>query len=396
MSDFLNFLKKEEVKKFIFDHLNTNSQKLILNPPKEFRGQIKLIADQILSRQKAKGKLNSWAKNMDLILPPPLSIEQASSESTSNYKQELIEGDHLIDLTGGMGVDCLSLGEKFSEVTYVEQQSHLCDVFGHNCDVLGRKVEIINGEAKKVLQNISKSSSKRVFYIDPARRDDSKNRVFKLEDCAPNLKELIPMMQKIASQILVKLSPLIDIKSILSEFESVKEIHIVSVKNDCKELLILIDFLFESEPTIKAVNLETEQPNYSFTLCEEEDSSNQYKMIQDYILEPNSSILKAGAFKKIGLDFELVKLHQHTHLYTSSSIPKKFPGRIFQVISTADKKSIKQFGVGGQMNVVTRNYPVKPDALKKKWKLKDGGDYFLIGFKDRSEKANLIIAKRIL
>ncbi|MFK7952585.1 MAG: class I SAM-dependent methyltransferase [Ekhidna sp.] len=395
MNDFLDILKGEEVKKFIVDNQNTDSQKLLLNPPKEFKNNIRIIADQILARKKAKGKLSSWSENIDLIMPPPLSIEQASSESTGIYKSRLLKGQHLIDLTGGMGIDCLALGKYFSKITYVEQQHDLCRVFQHNCDVLGRNINVLNKKAEDVLELLKSDASSKVFYIDPARRDDSKNKVFKLEDCSPNLKELIPIMKELGNQILIKLSPLIDIKSILTEFPHVKEIHIVSIKNDCKELLVSIDFSCKDETTIKTVNLETEQAEYHFKLSEEKNSESQYGNPEDYIFEPNTSILKSGAFKKIGEDFELKKLHKHTHLYTSNSIVKGFPGRVFQIISDADKKSIKQYGSYGKMNVMTRNYPVKPHALKKKWKLKDGGNFFLIGFRDFSEKSNLIIAKRI-
>lgn len=395
MSEFLDFLKKEEVKKFILDNRNTSPQKLLLNPPKPFKDEIRIIADQILARQKANGKLKDWSENINLILPPPLSIEQASSQSTSDYKKKILKGDHLIDLTGGMGIDCLALGEQFDKVTYVEQQSNLCSIFKHNCEALGRDIEVKNVQAEEILKLIRNDPSKKTLFVDPARRDDSKNKVFKLEDCTPNLNTLMPLMQKVASQVLVKLSPILDIKSILSEFDFIKEIHVVSVKNDCKELLILIDFSYTGEAEIIAINLETEQQAFHFKLSEEENSISQFELNDKYILEPNASILKAGAFKKLGVDFNLKKLHQHTHLYSSKTPITDFPGRIFHVIAVADKKRIKEYGKDGKLNVLTRNYPTKPDALKKKLKLKDGGNYFLIGFKDLNEKPNLVIAERV-
>lgn len=395
MSEFLDFLKKEEVKKFITEQQNASAQKLILNPPKEFKNEIRFIAEQIHARQKAKGKIDAWATDFNLILPPPLSVEQASSASTAKYKKKILKGDHLIDLTGGMGIDCIELGSQFNKITYVEQKPELCAVFKHNCNTLGRNIAVRNELAEEFLKLLQNDHSKKTFFIDPARRDDAKNKVFKLEDCSPNLKTLMPAMRKIASQILIKLSPLVDIKSVLSEFDFVKEVHVVSVKNDCKELLILIDFQWNGEPVVKALNLETKQPEYNFTLPEEESSVSQFDSIEEYILEPNSSILKAGAFKKIGDDFHLKKLHQHTHLYTCNSLIQNFPGRVFQTIAKADKKTIEQYGQNGKLNVLTRNYPIKPDALKKKWKLKDGGDYYLIGFRGMDNKSNLVIAKRV-
>jgi 16S rRNA G966 N2-methylase RsmD len=400
MDKFLDFLKKKEVKKFILDNRNSSPQKLILNPPREYKNQIKQIVNQIIARQKAKGKLNDWAENDDLILPPPLSIEQASSGSTSKYKKQLLKGDHLIDLTGGMGIDCLAISEHFDTVTYVEKSRQLCAVFKHNCEVLGRDIEVRNALAEDFLkQEIQLTSqnnlSKKVLYIDPARRDDAKNKVFQLEDCTPNMKELMPLMKKVSSQALVKLSPLVDLKSILSEFEFVKELHVVSVKNDCKEILVLIDFSYTGEAGIKAINLETEQPPYSFKFSEEEKTNNQYGLYDSYVFEPNSSILKAGAFKLMGQEFSLKKLHQHTHLYTSNTHSGNFPGRIFRILEPANKTTIGQYARGGKMNVLTRNYPLKPDALKKNWKLKDGGDYFLLGFKNINEQSELVIAERV-
>ena len=260
-----------------------------------------------------------------------------------------------------------------------------------------KDVNVINKKAEDALELMkSDDATSKTFFIDPARRDDVKNRVFKLEDCSPNLKNLIPVIQGLGTQILIKLSPLVDIQSILEEFDHVKEIHVISVKNDCKELLILIDFSYDDEATIKAINLETEQPEYHFRLSEEVRGVNQYGEHGGYLLEPNSSVLKSGAFKKIGIDYKLNKLQQHTHLYTAHSTVENFPGRIFQVISDADKKSIREYGRNRYLNVLTRNYPIKPDDLKKKWNLKDGGDYFLIGFRDLHEKPKLILAKRVL
>lgn len=396
MADFLTTLQQKEVKKFIEKNIQSDPKKLILNPPKEFsKSTINFIVEQIQARQKARGKLNNWVNNFDLLLPPLLSIEQASSESTAMYKKQIAQGERLIDLTGGMGIDCLALSNQFTNTIYVEKEESISSVFNHNIKVLKKNIEVKNELAEEVLKSLPNEIAHTTIYIDPARRDDSKNKVFKLEDCTPNLKELMPLMKLKSSQILIKLSPIIDIKSILKEFDSIKEVHIVSIKNDCKELLIYIDFSFDCEATIKAVNLKSEQPNYVYTLTQEEQSTSQFGNCDSFIFEPNASILKAGAFKKIGEDFNLKKIAKNTHLYTSDFEVKNFPGRTFKKITEADKKTIREYSSSGRINVLTRNYPIKPDALKKKWKLKDGGDYFLIGFKDVHEKAHLIIAERV-
>ncbi|WP_436514850.1 THUMP-like domain-containing protein [Ekhidna sp. To15] len=393
MSKLINFLKREDVKQFIKENIGADVNRIVLNPPPQYKEQIKAIASQILARQKAIGKLDSWAQNFDLVMPPPLSIEQASSQITCDYKKSLVSGHQLLDLTGGMGVDFLALSEVFEKSTYVEQVQDICQVFEHNAKVLKSKANVINDEASSFLSKLD-ASSKSTIYLDPARRDEHKGKVFKIEDCTPNLKELLPILKLKANKVLVKYSPLLDIHAILQNISGVKEVHVVSVKNECKELLLLIDFDFSEEPAIHCINLESSHDTYSFKLEEERLTKSMFSDLQHYLLEPNSSIMKAGAFKKVGSDFNVSKLAEHTHLYTTDTLLKDFPGRVFKVIAEVDKKNIKQFAFKGCINVITRNYPLKASELKKKWKLKDGGNYFLIAFKDKAEKPRQIIAQR--
>lgn len=392
--ELIDFLQKEDVKQFIKEHVTSDVNQLLLNPPAVYKERIKEIAAQVLSRQKVKGKLDDWGVNFDLIMPPPVSIEQASSNVTCAYKQQLISGDHLIDLTGGMGIDLLALGESFAHSTYVEKESTLCQVFKHNASVLGRTVEVINTDALTFL-NTFESPDKPIIYLDPSRRSEQKSRVFRIEDCSPNLMELIPLLQQKAHVVFVKYSPLLDIHAIINTVHNIKEIHVVSVKNDCKELLIVIDFAFDGAPQIHCVNLHSGHPRYSFDLQEERQANAVLGEVGEYLLEPNSSIMKAGAFKQIASDFKIDKLGEHTHLYTTNHLVDNFPGRLFKVIREVNKKSVNQFVTGGKINVISRNYPLSATDLKKKWKLKDGGDQFLIAFKDQNNKPRVIIGERL-
>ena len=389
----IDFLQRKDVKQFIQDHVDQDVNRLILNPPTEFRENIREIASQISSRQKAKGKLDAWFSNFDLIMPPPLSVEQASSGVTCDYKKSLVSGDSLVDLTGGMGIDFLALSSSFRKATYVERSSDLCNVFKHNAGVLSGDFEIVNEEAQAFLSQLN-TPEKPFIYLDPARRDAEKNKVFKIEDCSPDLTELFPLLKEKSSGVLVKYSPLLDIQSILNSISHVEKIHVVSVRNDCKELLLQINFSFEGEPVIKCVNLQSNQPAYSFKPSQEKSSPADLTDIDNFILEPNSSIMKAGAFKKIAADFNLGKLGEHTHLYTSPNKVSDFPGRTFKVIESADKKSIRKFAPGGKINVISRNHPLDPKGLKHKWKLRDGGDYFLIAFRDKNGKSKMVISER--
>ena len=394
----IEFLETSEVKDFIQHNLNSDIQKLLLNPLAEFGPNINEIVNQIQARQKAKGKLGSWVGNFDLIFPPPLSVEQASSEKTATYKKSLVKGEHLIDLTGGMGVDTLALSENFDHTTYVEQQPELAQVFEHNQKVLGsKKIEVISEEAASFLEKFKISSkSGTAFYIDPARRNKAKGKVFNLEDCSPNIIELLPLLRRYCKQVLIKLSPFLDIKLILEKIGNVRELHVVSVKNECKELLVLVDFTFDSEPIIKTINLDNTNQIYNFTFSEEQDIKPSFNNAGRYLLESNASILKSGAFNKVSLDFSVTKLHPNTHLYSSESPIEGWPGRTFEILeSKFDKKLLPKYATNQCMNVLTRNYPTNAASVKKKFKLKDGGDFFLIGFSGIDKKSHLVVAKKI-
>lgn len=384
----LKLLSQANVQAFIATYIDEDVTKLILNPPSEHKDHIKVIADQLLSRQKAKHKLRDWAENFQLIMPPPLSIEQASSQATSTYKQQLVGGEHLVDLTGGMGVDCLALSEKFQRTTYVEKEKILSEIFQHNASIMDKKISIINQKAVDYLHSI-KQNKNITFFIDPARRDDAKNRVFKLEDCEPNLLDLLPLMKEKGSHALLKLSPMLDMNSMAASIADIKEIHVVSVRNDCKEVLVLLDFKENTHPSIHCVNLQTRETPYTFTIEEEKESNFQIGSLESYLYSPNNSVLKAGAFKKIAVDYGLKKLAKNTHLYTSDKIIQPFPGRIFKYESDASKETIHSFAPDRYINIITRNYPVSIAELKKKWKVKDGGKYFLIGYKDDRDKPQL-------
>lgn len=395
MLELIDFLSREDVKQIIKEYAQAEPTKLLLNPPAGFKGQIKEIVDQIISRQKAKGKLDQWASNYELIMPPPVSIEQASSDTTCRYKKDLTSGHHLIDLTGGMGIDFLAMSEGFAEATYVERSEELCALFQHNSKVLNRNVKIVNDDSSNFIKNIDSPCDQTTIYLDPARRDSNRDRVVQMQDCSPNVMDLLPQLQSKASRVIIKYAPLLDIQSATRTLSGVKEVHIVSIKNECKELLFWMEWSFKETPLIKCVNLGTDQPSYSFKLTEEQATEANLADIKEYLHEPNSSIMKAGAFKKIANDFSLEKLAQNTHLYTSATQIAGFPGRTFQILANGDKNSIKHYAPEQKINVITRNYPMTVTELKKKWKLKDGGNYFLIGFKNKENKSNLVIAKRV-
>ncbi|REE00513.1 THUMP-like domain-containing protein [Marinoscillum furvescens] len=395
MSSQIEFLQQAEVQDFIQRNLGTDAHKLLLNPPAAYKAHIALIVDQLISRKKARSKLSDWYGNPQLVMPPPLSLEQCSSPATANYKASLMQGTNLIDLTGGMGIDTLHLAEAFEQTTYVERDEWLCEVFQHNSQLLtSKEISTAHTTAENFLDELSEKAS---FFIDPARRDLQKKQVFHFENCTPNLLELLPLFEQKAEQVLVKAAPMIDITLGIEQLRFVHSVHVVSVKNEVKEVLFLLDFKnTHSAPQIHCVNLGSQHPIFSFTQSAERNTDIEYAPIHKYLYDPNASILKAGAFKAIAAQYSLHKLAPNTHLYTSDEQLVSFPGRIFEVTaSNITKKNIRQLLPDSKANVLTKNYPQKPEELKKKLKIKDGGSSFIIGYSDQENKPKLVLTNRV-
>ena len=387
-------LLSAEVQKFIRDHLSDDPFLLSLNTRAEKDFPLSEAIAQIQSRQKAKHKLPSWLAEENLLFPPPISIEQSSSERTALFKSSLVQGNHLLDLTGGMGVDSSCFASKFERVSYVEPDERLCALARHNFKLLQKNIEVVNQTAESFLEGSSDVFD--VIYIDPSRRSGH-SKVFRIEDCVPNLYDVIPICLKHSSHVLIKLSPMIDLSLLISELDP-DDVWVVAVRNEVKEILCLISGN-TGNARIHAVDLQADddQPIFKFIKSAESSAASAFSLPQKYIYEPNAAILKAGAFKLIGNHYRLKKLHQHTHLYTSDELIHDFPGKIFELthIAKADKKEIRKRFPDLIVNVITRNYPLSAPQLKKKFGLKDGGDQFLIATTLMNGKKELLICNRI-
>ncbi|MEQ9089824.1 MAG: RsmD family RNA methyltransferase [Balneola sp.] len=370
----------EESIDFIKDHINDDPAEVMLQSRKFPELPMREIVVQIASRQKAKDKLPEWFGNYDLIFPPKQNLEQASSEITAKFKARFLEGDSLIDLSGGTGVDTFYLSRKMSSTVYLEPNKELCAVSKHNFEVLGANIEVQNSTAEEILKHNPAQFD--WIFIDPSRRDDSQNRVYALEDCVPNVIELEEQLLNSAKNVLIKVSPMLDIKKTLEQFSCCYKVQIVAVDNEVKELLIYLNKDFSDEADIEAWNISEkwEEDQFSFKYSEEESCDFDIEEPQKYIYEPNAALMKAGAFKLIGSKYSVQKLHPNTHLYTSDEFIENFPGKkllIKEVFSPA-KKEIKKRVKNGTVNVIVRNYPMGANEIKKKFGLKDGGDSFLI------------------
>ncbi|MEQ9300299.1 MAG: SAM-dependent methyltransferase [Cyclobacteriaceae bacterium] len=378
MIDWVDRLLQADVQQFLAEHKDDNLAKLALSlkTPEGFPTQEALL--QIELRRKAALKLPEWYAHTSIVYPSKLCLEQCSSIHTAQYKQHIISGSHLIDLTGGLGVDTYYLSEKFDSTDYVEQDPRLVEAARHNFSQLGSsEINCHHTTAEEFLNTISGKVD--YFYIDPARRAGGRKTYF-LEDTFPNITALHPILLGMAKGYLLKASPMLDIKQGLKRLSHVKEVHVLSVDNECKEVLFHITSTAKDSPKIIAANCDKgnwEQFEFTYEIEAALDVTITEPL--QYIYEPNSAIIKAGAFKSIPQKYELSKLHSNTHLYTSNERLPSFPGRVFLLnkVVKADKKSIGRAINNSQANLASRNFPVSVAELKKKWSIRDGGDQYL-------------------
>ena len=348
---------------------------------------------QIEGWQLARKKLPRWAATDGLWFPPRLSMEQCSSEATALYKKGIVDrlkAQSLVDLTGGFGVDFTYMAQGLQEVTYVERQEVLCQSAQHNFPILGlTKAKIVNGEAEDTLNNIEHTD---VIFIDPARRDNAGRKTVAIEDCTPDVTELQDMLLDKATYVIIKLSPMLDITQALRSLHHVTEVHVVSHKGECKELLLVLhkedkeDRVGSSEsPALSyhCVNIETKDAPF---IINSEAIHPPFKgglnglHLEGLLFEPNASIMKAGLQDAFGAHYNLNKLHPQSNLFVGTEPIKDVPARQFRIIAVSDfsKSGLKSI-TGGmkQANITVRNFPATVADLRKRLKLKDGGKDYL-------------------
>ena len=372
--------------------------------------EFRFMLQQIDGRQRTRDKLPTFAAIDDWWYPVRLSCEQCSSEATARYKAQLLSQNiqppfTLTDLTGGYGVDTFFMSEQAAEANYVERNEELCRIVTHNFQETRPQVQIHNTDSIDYMK-VMKTSD--VIYIDPARRDQHGGKVFRLEDCEPNIVELLPTLTAKSKLLMIKLSPMLDITQALHSLQGRWDVHVVAVKNEVKEVLLLSNLSrYHSDTTPKGYRRDTEgmvyainlpaTDTFSFSREEEQDAQCQlfgpsHKQLiepNNYLYEPNAAIIKAGAFKLVAERYGLCKMAQHTHLYITDHLVEDFPGRVWQIVETniKDTKNISA-------NIMTRNYPLTPEQLRKKLKIKDSDTYTIIGAR-LADKPTLFLCKKI-
>ena len=352
---------------------------------------------QITARQLMSKKVPTWAANTHLEFPTHLSLEQCSSEATARYKASLLSGNTLVDLTGGMGVDCYFLSQNFKDTFYVEQQPHLVEFARHNFNILNSTIHVNEGNSETYLNTMNSVDA---IFIDPARRDTHGRKTVSIHDCTPDVGDLQELLLEKAQHVLIKLSPMLDISLALKELQYVKAVYVVAVGNECKELLFLLERNYTDETVIYTENLpEGSGGRLSFRLSDEKAIKSAYSSgVIDYLYEPNAAVLKAGAFKTIANEYGIQKLEMNSHLYTSDRFLESFPGRTFKVQSWAvfNNKISKTLLAGmTQANITTRNFPLSVKNLRTKLKLKDGGNYYIFATTLATAEKVLILCQKV-
>ena len=383
-----------DTRQFIEEHLHDDVHELALKHSNA-KVDMALALRQIEARQLLQKKVPSWSDNPDLLFPPHLSIEQCSSEATALYKASLLQGASFADLTGGLGVDCFYISQNFQHTDYLELNPELCELARNNFSVLSRAIDVNNKSAESFLNHCSPVDC---IFLDPARRDTHGRKTVSIADCTPNVIELQDLLLSKAKKVMVKLSPMLDINLALKELRHVKEVHVVVVSNECKELLFVMEPDFDGESLYTCVNLQSSQPPISFTQEDERVATLQLaKALGHYLYEPNAAVMKGGCFRLMTQRFDIQKLHRNSHLYTSEQLVHDFPGRIFEVAdwSVFGKKAKSMLADVEKASIATRNFPMTVAELRKSLKIGDGDQVYLFATTLADERKILIKTHKI-
>ena len=436
----------EATRLFIHEHRTEDVRQLALQASRSADINLSFALDQIAGWQMARTKLPSWAATDRIIYPPHLSMEQCSGELTARYKEKVIAANlplhretvlsanrpHVfVDLTGGFGVDFSFMSRSFDQRIYVEREEHLCEIAHHNFSCLNLDATIKNDESTDFLHAISQAEC---IFLDPARRNEHGGRTYGIADCTPNVLEMWEELLSKAELVLLKLSPMLDWRKVMKDLREADkrgtqswylEIHIVSVDNECKELLVVCkEGVKEVKEEVKLVciNLFSKggeerfevnpQPKFlpsqgrsgGVSLIPQPSTLNLSLPSQGrlggvfFLYEPNASIMKAGCFDEIAAYYRVSPLARNSHLFVSDTLCNSFPGRRFEIvgISSMNKKELRKALAGmEQANITVRNFPMTVAALRKRLKLKDGGDIYIFATTLAQGEHVLIIAKKI-
>ncbi|MEM8508598.1 MAG: class I SAM-dependent methyltransferase [Bacteroidota bacterium] len=385
-----------EVQEFINSNWNADLTRILLK--KQIFDEIpqKVLVEQLEAKKKCVQKLPTWFRTPKVYYPNKMNIEQSSSEITASYKADLVKGALLLDLSGGFGVDSYYFANRFTKVIHCEKDASLSRITAYNFKLFQK--ENINCFPQDGIAFLQRQEHPLDWiFVDPSRRDASKKRIFKLKDGLPNVLLHLELFFKKSSNVMLKTAPLLDISEGIQQLPYVKEIHVISVKDEVKELLWILQKGVLDEPIVKTVNISGDViQRFQFLLSEEQAASSRYSAPLNYLYLPNTAILKSGAFKKIGEDYNLYKLHKHSHLYTSSTLIG-FPGKRFKIdkVLPYHKKTIQKEGIV-KANIAVRNFPKSVATLRQETKVKPGGEDYLFFTTDTNTNLIVVFCTRVI
>ena len=386
-----NAILNKNVQSFIVNYTDPTSNLAFAGSP-FLEITVQELIQQIESRRKIETKLPTWYTQNSVYFAPKLNLEQTSSELTAIYKASLVNGDSLADITGGFGVDSYYFSKKIKSVDCFEINKELSQISKHNFDILeNRNIQCFNTNG---LDEVLKRSYD-VIYADPSRRHDKKGKVYLLEDCEPNIpKNMVQLLQR-SKILMLKTSPMLDLTAGMNSLSGVFQIHIVAVNNEVKELIWILSKDAPLLPDIYTINIKncsSEKFNFKWNATTE---TSFHKPLR-YLYEPNAAILKSGAFNILSKEFEVYKLHKHSHLYTSNTL-QEFPGRRFVITNLISytKSDIKRNIGFKKANITTRNFPESVASLRKRWKINDGGDNYLFFTTIANEQKVVIVCSKV-
>ncbi|MCU0383763.1 MAG: hypothetical protein MUF68_06820 [Cyclobacteriaceae bacterium] len=403
MSNFVSALLQPEVQAYLQKNAQADPIEIALKDVTIQHVRSAELANQIKQKQKAEKKLPLYFNTQNIIYPKGISIEQCSSEATAWVKVKLMKQCiqnnfiNFADLTGGFGVDTFFIGKNFEKIFYAEPNDELLAIARHNHQILELKNAVYqNIKAEEFIHQTQENFS--LLYLDPSRRREDQ-KVHGLADCSPDVISLLPYLLKKSKEVWIKTSPLLDIDAACQQLKYVSDVFVISIKNECKE--VVYRCVQEQTLSIKKHFILADEKGsvlYQNFFTKEGESAIkiEYHNTQNYLYEPDVALLKAGAFQWIAKEFNLNKIELHTHLYTSNNLIENFPGRVFKVIQSlkADANTVHSFISDKKANIIARNYPLKPEQLKQKLKLMDGGSHYLLAYSEEKKK-QLVLAERI-
>ena len=424
---FCNMNINEKTWSFIREHADEDVRKVALQGTKDPDVDLQVALQQIAGKQTARKKLPSWAAVEGIVYPPHLNMEQCSSELTARYKAKIVgEDDNMADLTGGFGIDFYWMAKAISQhltpntqhPIYIEQNEQLCEIARQNFALLGLNCTVCCCDAVTYLTKMPHTD---LVFLDPARRNEHGGRTYGIADCTPNVLELLPLLMEKTERVLLKLSPMLDWRKAVDDLQPpssithhpsphISAVHIVSVNNECKELLIEIRKDFVGELQLVCVNLLPNGERQLFvspnTYHPSPNSSHFSVLISHFLYEPNASIMKAGCFAELEQCYPVRQVAPNSHLFLTTDKLYNFPGRGFQIlaISSVNKQEVKgtftkiinqKLTSMESANITVRNFPLSADQLRKKLKLKDGGNIYIFATTLQDGEHKLFICRKI-